>query len=86
MSQHKSVSKAILEGRIIPQDARDANGNIVAQGIYADSITVCGQEYNDVSIGLTGTMTAITELGFLGLPFFNSAVAFDFDKGKMFVL
>lgn len=85
MSQHKSVSKAIMNGKIIPQDARDANGNVVAQGIYAETITVCGQEYNDVSIGLTGKMTAIKELGFLGIPFFNSAVAFDFDKGRMFV-
>lgn len=86
MNQHKSVSKAIKKGKIIPQDARDVNGNVVAQGIYADAITVCGQEYNDVSIGLTGKMTAIKELGFLGLPFFSSAVAFDFDNGRMFVL
>lgn len=85
MSQHKSVSKAIKNGKIIPQDARDANGNVVAQGIYAETITVCGQEYNDVSIGLTGKMTAIKEMGFLGIPFFNSAVAFDFDNGRMFV-
>ena len=77
MSQHRSVSKAIKNGKITPQDARDANGNVVAQGIYAATITVCGQEYNDVSIGLTGKMTAIEEMVFLGIPFFNSAVAFD---------
>ena len=85
MSQHRSISKAIKNGKIIPQDARDADGNVVAQGIYAETITVCGQEYNDVSIGLTGKMTAVKEMGFLGIPFFNSAVAFDFDKGRMFV-
>ena len=85
VSQHRSVSKAIKNGKIIPQDARDADGNVVAQGIYAETITVCGQEYNDVSIGLTGKMTAIKDMGFLGIPFFNSAVAFDFDKGRMFV-
>ena len=86
MSQHRSVSKAIKNGKITPQDARDANGNVVAQGIYAETITVCGQEYNDVSIGLTGKMTAIKELGFLGIPFFNSAIAFDFDNERMFIL
>ena len=85
MSQHRSVSKAIKNGKVTPQDAHDANGNVVAQGIYAETIIVCGQEYNDVSIGLTGKMTAIKELGLLGIPFFNSAVAFDFDKGRMFV-
>ncbi|MBQ0024645.1 MAG: hypothetical protein KBT00_02835 [Bacteroidales bacterium] len=85
MSQHRSVSNAIRKGKIIPRDARDANGNVVAQGIYADAVTVCGQEYDDVSIGLTGKMNAIKEMGFLGLPFFNSAVAFDFDEGRMFV-
>ena len=85
MSQHRSVSKAIKNGKVTPQDAHDANGNVVAQGIYAETIIVCGQEYNDVSIGLTGKMTAIKELGLLGIPFFNTAVAFDFDKGRMFV-
>lgn len=85
MSQHKSVQKGIKNGKIMPQDARDANGNVVAQGIYADTVTVCGQEYNDVSIGLTGKMTAIKELGFLGIPFFNSFVSLDFDNGLMYV-
>ena len=86
MSQHRSVSKAIKNGKITPQDARDANGNVVAQGIYAETVTVCGQEYNDVSIGLTGKMITIKELGFLGIPFFNSAIAFDFDNERMFIL
>ena len=86
MSQHRSVSKAIKNGKITPQDARDANGNVVAQGIYAEAVTVCGQEYNDVSIGLTGKMTAIKEMGFLGIPFFNSAIAFDFDNERMYIL
>ena len=86
MSQHRSVSKAIKNGKITPQDARDANGNVVAQGIYAEAVTVCGQEYYDVSIGLTGKMTAIKEMGFLGMPFFNSAIAFDFDNERMYIL
>lgn len=86
MSQHRSVSRAIKNGKITPQDARDANGIVVAQGIYAETITVCGQEYNDVSIGLTGKMNAIKELGFLGIPFFNSAIAFDFDNERMYIL
>lgn len=86
MSQHRSVSKAVKSGEIVPQDARDANGNVVAQGIYAETITVCGQEYNEVSIGMTGKMTAIKDLGFLGIPFFNSTVTFDFDNRRMFVL
>ena len=86
MSQHRSVSRAIKNGKITPQDARDENGNVVAQGIYAETVTVCGQEYNDVSIGLTGKMNAIKELGFLGIPFFNSAIAFDFDNERMYIL
>ena len=86
MSQHRSVSKAIKNGKITPQDARDANGNVVAQGIYAEVVTVCGQEYNDVSIGLTRKMTAIKEMGFLGIPFFNSSIAFDFDNERMYIL
>ena len=86
MSQYGSVNKAIKRGQIIPQYVRDANGNVVAQGIYADAVNVCGQEYNDVSIGLTSKMTAIEEMVFLGIPFFNSAVAFDFDNGLMVIL
>jgi len=86
MSGHKSVRKAVKKGNLQPQDALDADGNVVAQGVYAEVATICGQAFKDVSVGLTGKMTSIKEMGFLGLPFFKSAVAFDFDKGKMFVL
>lgn len=85
MSGHRSVRKSIKKGDIVLQDARDANGNIVAQGVYADEVTVCGQEFRDVSLGVTGKMPAIEQMGFLGIPFFRSAVTFDFDNGVMSV-
>lgn len=85
MSRHKEVAKAVMKGEIVPQDACDAEGKVIAQGIYADSLEICGREFKDITVAMTGKMAAIEEMGFLGLPFFGSVVAFDFDKGKMFI-
>lgn len=85
MSQNKSVSKAIKSGKLVPMDAKDANGNVIAQGIYGNSVTVCGKEFNDVSLGLTGRMSAIGQIGFLGIPFFTTPVTFDFSTGKLYI-
>ena len=85
MSQNKSVSKAIKSGKIVPMDAKNANGNVIAQGIYGNTVTVCGKEFNDVSLGLTGRMAAIEQMGFLGIPFFTTPVTFDFSTGKLYI-
>ena len=83
LKQHESITKVIEKGKIELKNAYNKKGELVAQGIYANSISLFGQEYNDKSIGVTDKMSAIKQLGFLGVQFFTSPVVFDFDKGVM---
>lgn len=83
LKQHESITKVIEKGKIELKNAYNKQGELVAQGIYANSISLFGQEYNDKSIGVTDKMPAIKQLGFLGVQFFTSPVVFDFDKGVM---
>ena len=83
LKQHESITKVIEKGKIELKNAYNKQGELVAQGIYANSISLFGQEYNDKSIGVTDKMPAIKQLGFLGVQFFSSPVVFDFDKGLM---
>lgn len=86
MRQHKSMDRAIKKGSIELKDAYDNEGVLVAQGIYAEKISFCGREYNDVSIGVTDKMATIEQLGLIGIPFFSSPVVFDFDKKVMMIM
>lgn len=85
MKQHKELAKAVNKGKISLKNAYDKDGNLIAQGIYAEEITICGNTYNNISIGVSDKMKSIKQLGFLGVPFFDSLTIFDFDKGTMTV-
>ena len=82
--QHKSIGKAVEKNTIKLRDAYDRKGNLIAQGIYANTVSIFGNKYNDISIGVTDKMQNLSHLGFLGLPFFSSQVVFDFDQGYMY--
>ena len=83
LRQDKSLTKAINKKRIELKDAYDKNGRLIAQGIYAETVSLFGQEHHDISIGVTDQMQSIGQMGFLGTKFFTSPVVFDFDKGFM---
>ena len=83
MKQHPSLAKALEKDKIALKDAFDRQGRLVAQGIYAERVSLFGQNYADLSIGVTDKMSSIEHLGFLGTKFFASPVVFDFDKGVM---
>jgi len=83
LKQHKSLAKAIKRKTIVLQDAFDSQGQLVAQGLYANNISLFGQNYNDVSVGVTDRMQSIKQMGFLGIPFFETAIVFDFSNGVM---
>lgn len=83
LKQHESIADVIEKGKIELKNAYNKQGELVAQGIYANSVLLFGQRYNDKSIGVTDKMPAIRQLGFLGVQFFSSPVVFDFDKGVM---
>jgi hypothetical protein len=83
LKQHKSIARAIEKETLALQDAFNGQGQLIAQGIYAYTVSMFGREYSDLSIGVTDKMPSIGQLGFLGIPFFESPVVFDFDHGVM---
>lgn len=83
IKQHESLGKAIKAGKMELKDARNAKGEVVSQGIFAKSIKLFSREYNDVSVGIIGNYKTNKQLGFLGTPFFQSPVVFDFDNKVM---
>lgn len=83
MKQHKALDKAVRKGYINLKDAKNKDGVVVAQGIYAEQLSICGRNFQKASIGVTDKMKSIEQLGFLGVPFFTSPVTLDFDRGVM---
>ena len=83
LKQHKSMAKAIKAKTIALKDAYEKQGRLVAQGLYADTVSMFGQKFLSQSIGVIDKMNSIEHLGFLGTPFFTSPVMFDFDRGFM---
>lgn len=86
LRQDKSLSKAIKRGKVELKDAYNSQGELVAQGLYAETITMFGKEYHDVSVGVTDKMQSLEQIGFLGTQFFDTPVTFDFDKGEMTII
>jgi len=85
MKQNKEVAKMIADNHIELQEARDIQGRVVAEGLYADKLIVCGASFNDVSIGVTDKLQTIQEAGFLGLKFFIRQTVFDFKNKKLYI-
>lgn len=82
--QHRCLRNAVNKGRIELQSAFDGQGRLVSQGFIAKSVNLFGVEYRDRTIGVTGKYKNATELGFLGTPFFDASVVFDFDNAWMY--
>lgn len=83
MKHNENLSKAIQDGILTIHDAYNSKGDVVAQGIYAEKLCICGKIFEKSSIGITDKMQNISQLGFLGIPFFDKPVIFDFDRKLM---
>ena len=79
-----SVEKTLKDGQINLKKAYDKNGKVVAEGIYADRLTICGRTYKAASVGVS-QFKSLEECGFLGLKFFTMPTIFDFDNSKMYL-
>ena len=79
------MENLVRRGTLRLLDARDkATGKVVAQGIYAEKLTICDRTYKDVSVGVS-TFKSLEECGFLGLKFFTMPAIFDFDENKLYL-
>ena len=83
MKQHKSFTRLMNRGQIELHDAYNADGVLVAQGLYSENTVICRKTFGETSIGVTDKMKSIGQFGFLGIPFFNVPVIFNFDKMEM---
>lgn len=80
-----SVENLFSDGKISLKDARDKRtGKVVAQGVYAEELTICKRMYENVSVGVS-TFKSLEECGFLGLKFFTMPAIFDFDENKLYL-
>lgn len=82
--QHRSVNNAILRGQVELKSGYNAQGQRVSMGFQSKSVKFYGQEYKNLIIGVTGQYKNESEMGFLGTPFFDAPVVFDFDDGWMY--
>ena len=85
MKQNKGVQDMLTGGEIQLKEARDKQGNVIAEGLYADSLAICGKSFFCVSVGVTDRLQGIEEAGFLGVKFMTMPIAFDFKEKKMYV-
>lgn len=85
VERHKEITKAISKGKIVPMDAYNQQGEIVAQGVYANELSLCGVTFNNITVGITPQ--SFKQLGLLGLSFFDhKKVLFNFDKAYFQIL
>jgi len=82
---NKKFSKAIKSGKITLNDARNKEGRIVAQGVYADELQILSKKYQKLSILAQPRWGNKKTLGLIGLPFFQSQVFLDFENHRMIV-
>ena len=80
----EAVQAALKESGVTLQAARDKNGKVVAEGLYADRLTICGKTNSGVSVGVH-SFKSLDEYGFLGLKFFTMPTVFDFSNQKMYL-
>lgn len=86
MKQSKTVERAIQKGNLDMIDVISGKSfEVIGKAIRAQKLVICGRTFNEKSIVVTDKMPAIKQVGFLGVPFFEQKVVFDFAGGVMIV-
>lgn len=79
-----NVVKMMENGWIVLKEARNKDGKYVAEGFYADRLTICDRKFKGVSVGAY-PFKSMDEYGILGLKFFNIPTVFDFSEMKLYL-
>ena len=86
MKGNERVGHMIMSSGIEILEAKNKEGKVVSEGIYADSCTICDRKFERVSIGLTDKMKSFQNFsGLIGLKFFTQPVVLDFSDNKIFI-
>lgn len=78
-SQNRSFMKSSFE----LQNAYNPSGEVVSQAFVAGELKLLGRTYHDMTIAVTDKYSNAKGLGYLGTPFFDGPVTFDFDSSLM---
>ena len=79
-----NVVKMMENGWIVLKEARNKEGKVVAEGFYADRVTICDRNFKGVSVGVN-PFKSMDEYGIVGLKFFNIPTIFDFGERKLYL-
>lgn len=86
MKGNEDVNQMIASSGIEVLTAKNKEGRIVSEGIYADSCTICDRKFEQVSIGLTDKMKGFQKFsGLIGLKFFTRPVILDFTNNRILI-
>ena len=78
------VVQMMEDGWIVPKEARNKDGKVIAEGFYADRLTICDRKFKGISVGVF-PFKSMDEYGILGLKFFNIPTIFDFSEKKLYL-
>lgn len=79
-----NVAEMLENGWIVLKEARNKEGKYVAEGFYADRMTICDRKFKGVSVGVF-PFKSMDEYGILGLKFFDIPTIFDFSEKKLYL-
>jgi len=85
MEQNKNVAKILQDEKIEIIEIINSEYEVIGQTIKAENVTICNRKFASQWVRFTDRMPAIKQLGFIGIPFFEKTVVFDFAGGEMSV-
>lgn len=88
LMKNNNVISELLENSKLPLSvATNKEGTVVAEGLYADKLTIGDFTFNDVSVGVTTKLKSFDKFaGLIGLKFFRSPFIIDYMNHKLIIL
>ena len=83
-SHNTEVNNYIALGKIKLDIAKDKQGNEIGKGIFAQKINILGNEFKNMSIGITKHTINDSSIGYIGFRVFARPVTFDFEKNNIY--
>ena len=87
MKNNKVISEMLENSKLSLSVATNKEGKVVAEGLYADELTIGDYTFSDVSVGVTTKLKSFDKFsGLIGLKFFQSPFIIDFMNHKLILL
>lgn len=87
MKNNKVISEMLENSKLSLSVATNKEGKVVAEGLYADELTIGDYIFSDVSVAVTTKLKSFDEFaGLIGLKFFQSPFIIDVMNQKLILL